>query len=194
MELALSRTWQALALRGIAGIVFGAIVFLWRRMAPVTLVTCFGVYAVVDGLIALSAATRQRARADAGVLGLEGLVGVAVGLVALTWVESTAHALVLAIALWALVTGALEIALGFRLRREIPDELFLFLAGAASVLLGVAMLLWPGAGALTYALFLASYALFFGTAVLLSAFRMRRRMAEHEHIQHEREAAGGPRP
>jgi uncharacterized membrane protein HdeD (DUF308 family) len=58
----------------------------------------------------------------------------------------------------------------------------LALNGAISVLLGVAMIVFPEAGALTIAWLVGLYALLFGAGMLVLAFRLRRL----------REGAGGP--
>jgi uncharacterized membrane protein HdeD (DUF308 family) len=58
MEVFIVRSWKVLALRGLAGVLFGVIALLWPSITLVALVLLFGGYAMVDGLLALAAATR----------------------------------------------------------------------------------------------------------------------------------------
>ena len=175
MEIFFVRSWKPLALRGLVGLLFGVTAFLWPSITLTGLVLLFGGYALVDGVLAITAAPRQRAREHVWALVLEGLVGVGIGLAAFLWTGATALVLVRMIALWAILTGALEISLAIQLRREIPGEFLLGLAGGASLLLGVLMLLWPAASAFVIVILLGCYAIVFGASILALAFRLRRR-------------------
>jgi uncharacterized membrane protein HdeD (DUF308 family) len=105
---------------------------------------------------------------------LEGLLGLGFGLAACLWTGMTALVLVDLIACWAIVTGQLELTLAIRLRRVIPGELLLELAGGVSLLLGIVMLLRPEGSAVILVILLGGYALFLGAMMLALAFRLRR--------------------
>jgi uncharacterized membrane protein HdeD (DUF308 family) len=49
------------------------------------------------------------------------------------------------------------------------------LAGAVSVIWGILLILWPLLGAVVLTWWIAAYALFFGVALLVLAFRLRGR-------------------
>ena len=78
------------------------------------------------------------------------------------------------IAIWAIASGVLEIAAAIRLRKEVDNEWMLLLAGLASVLLGVALAVQPGAGALALLWLIRSYAIVFGILLLVLAVKIRR--------------------
>ena len=52
----LCKNWWLLLLRGIAGITFGLLTFVWPGMTLLTLVLFYGAFALVDGLLAIAAA------------------------------------------------------------------------------------------------------------------------------------------
>ncbi len=190
MEVFIVRSWKVLALRGLAGVLFGVIALLWPSITLVALVLLFGGYAMVDGLLALAAATRQRAREHAGTLAIEGLLGLGAGLAAVLWTGMTAVVLVTLIAFWAVLTGILELVLAVRLRHEIPGELLLAFSGGVSILLGLLMLTRPVASAFVIVVLLGSYALCFGASMLLLALRLRRRTSSFDEPHHLRSSHG----
>jgi len=157
---ALARNWWVVLLRGILGILFGLAIFFAPGISLTVLVLLFGVFAFVDGVLALASAIRRRGSTDRWwVLVLQGIAGIAVGIATAIWPDITALALVYLIAAWALVTGGLEIAAAIRLRKVITREWLLALAGIASVALGIVLMLFPGPGALALVLWIGAYAL-----------------------------------
>ncbi len=123
MAQVLIRNWWALALRGVFGILFGLAAFLFPGITLGALILLFAIYAVLDGVFAIVAAIRaaehhERWRA----LLLEGIAGIAAGVLAFVWPALTAVVLLYLIAGWSIITGALEIAAAVRLRRTIQGE------------------------------------------------------------------------
>ena len=170
----LVRNWWVVLLRGIAGIVFGILTFFRPDISLLALVLLFGAFALVDGVLAIVTALRGgRANDRWWVLLLQGLAGVAAGIIVLFWPELSALALVYVIAAWALITGGLEIATAIRLRKVITREWLLALSGIASVLLGIVLMLFPGPGALALTLWIGAYALVSGVLLTVLAFRLR---------------------
>ena len=170
----LSRHWWLLVLRGVSAIAFGVLAFLWPGVTIEVLLIFFGAYVLVDGVFTTVAAVRGRGQTPHwGLLLLEGLLGIAVGV--LTWVAPAITGLVLLfyIGAWALVTGVLEIVAAIRLRREIEGELWLALSGVLSLIFGVLLLAFPLAGALAVLWMLGGYAIAFGIVLILLGLRVR---------------------
>ena len=171
----LSRRWWLLVLRGVAAIGFGVLTWVMPGLSLASLVLLFGAYSTADGIFALASAFAGGGDQDSRwALLLEGLLGIGVGVATFFAPAITAVALVYYIAIWAIATGVLEIVLAVRLRRELPGEWLLFLAGLASVVFGGVIVAHPGAGALSIIWLIGSYAVLFGVALLLLAFKLRR--------------------
>lgn len=175
----LRRNWWLILIRGICAIVFGISTLLWPGLSLITLVLFYGVFALVDGILAISAAIVGGALVDRWWLALVGLVGVAAGLLTLTWPGLTGLVLLYFIGGWAIAAGVLQIVGAIRLRKEIENEWLLIASGVLSVLFGVLILFHPGAGALGLALLIAWFAILYG--VLLSGFALRLR--KHAEIK-----------
>lgn len=172
MVTTLARNWWALVLRGILALLFGLIAFVWPGLTIVSLTYVFGFYALLDGVFALIAAWSNRSGGRWWAFLLEGLLGIAVGVIAFISPGVTALALLSVIAVWAILTGILEIMAAIRLRQEIENEWWLGLGGLASIIFGVLLVIWPGSGLVTISWIIGSYAIAFGIMMLMLGFRL----------------------
>jgi uncharacterized membrane protein HdeD (DUF308 family) len=170
----MARYWWVLLLRGLAAITLGVLAFVWPGITLQVLVLFFGAYALVDGLFMLVAAIGGRRHSEHwGLLLLQGLLGIAIGVLTAIAPAVTAFALVLYIAAWALATGVMEIVAAIRLRREIEGELWLALGGVLSIGFGLLVLAFPLAGALSLIWAFGAYAVAFGISLVILGLRLR---------------------
>ena len=170
----MARYWWVLAMRGVAAVIFGVLALLVPGITLLVLVTFFGAYALVDGILAIIHALQHRDEdRHWWVLLLEGLTGVAIGILTFLLPGLTLITLFYLIAAWALVTGVLEIIMAIRLRREIHNEWSLALAGVISVILAILLMVNPVAGIFSLVIAVGIYAIVFGALMLFLAFRAR---------------------
>jgi uncharacterized membrane protein HdeD (DUF308 family) len=174
MPVLLARNWWALALRGIAAILFAIVTLAMPGITLAVLVLIFGAYALVDGVFAIVSAIRAaRGHRPWGSFLLEGTVGVLVGLITLFLPGVTLAVIIGLVAAWAIITGIFELAAAIRLRRYIAGEWLLILMGGVSILFGIFVFWAPIAGALAIVWWLGIYALIFGILLLGLAIRLR---------------------
>ncbi len=177
----LSHSWWVLVLRGLAAIIFGILAYIWPGLTFTVLVLFFGAYALWDGVFALIGAFRTDSDRRWALV-VEGLVGIAAGVVAFIWTGAATLAMLYVIAAWALVTGVMEIVAAIRLREEIHGEWLLLLGGLLSVVFGVLIAIFPLAGLLAVTWMIAAYAIIFGVLLIALGIRVRsvsgRRAAE----------------
>jgi len=177
----LHTNWWLLALRGLLAVMFGLVTFLVPGLTLFVLVSLFGGYCIVGGLLTLVAAFRRgRAQPRWWALVLEGAASVVAGVLTLVWPGLTLLGLLYVVALWATVTGLLQIGTAVRLRKHITGEWALVLSGILSVAFGVLVLFWPSAGALAVSWWVGSYLFTAGIVLAIVAFRLRRQ-AGHAH-------------
>lgn len=173
----LARNWWLILLRGICAIIFGVLTFMWPGLTLITLVLLYGVFALVDGGLAIGAAIMGSQPVPRWWLALVGVFGIAAGAVTLAWPGITGLVLLFFIAGWAIAAGIFEIVGAIKLRKEIDGEWMLIASGVLSVLFGVLVLMFPGAGALGLAFAIGMFAIVYGA--LLVAFSLRlRKLAE----------------
>jgi len=170
---ALAKNWWLLLLRGIAGILFGVLAFVWPGITLLSLIFLYGAYALLDGIFAIMAAIRG-GTAERWWLALIGVLGIAAGLLTFLWPGMTALVLAIFIGAWSLIHGIFEIVGAIRVRKEIDNEWWLILSGALSVLFGLAILIMPGAGALALIWIIGAYAIVFGALLVGFALRLKK--------------------
>jgi uncharacterized membrane protein HdeD (DUF308 family) len=170
----LSRHWWMIVLRGLFWILFGIVILTRPGITLLSLTLTFGVVTCADGVLNVANAIGGRKEHDDWwVLLLIGLTGIGVAVLTFLSPQAMALAILFYIAIWAIATGLLEIVAAVRLRRHIPGEVWLGLAGVASVIFGVLLVAQPAAGALTLLWLIATYAIAFGLMLLLLALRVR---------------------
>jgi uncharacterized membrane protein HdeD (DUF308 family) len=149
---------------------------IWPNLTIAFLVVLFGAYAFIDGMINVIVSLRPTPlRQRSWLQFVQGIVGIAAGVVAFAWPDITVLALLLWIAAWAVVSGVFEIAAAIRLRRVIEREWLLVVAGTLSIIFGVLLFIFPGLGAIGLAWALGAYAAASGLVMVVLAVRLRTR-------------------
>ena len=172
MLTTLAEYWWTLVLRGVAAVIFGILAYVWPGITFTVLVLFFGAYALWDGVFALIAAFRTQAERRWPLV-LEGLVGIAAGVLTFIWPGAATLALLIIIGAWAFVTGIFEIVAAIRLREEIEGEWLLLVSGLLSVLFGIAIAIWPAAGLVAVTWLIGAYSIVFGILLIVLGFRLR---------------------
>ena len=172
---ALARNWWLFTLRGIFGILFGLIALVFPGPTMLSMVILFSAYMLVDGVAGIVSAVRAMRRQEQwGLLIFGGLLSIATGIVAFLWPGLTVLAFVLLVAAWAIVTGGLMIAAGFRLNIS-HGRWWLVLGGVCSLIYGVLLIAMPLIGAVVLTWWMGAYALVFGISLIILSFRLRSR-------------------
>jgi uncharacterized membrane protein HdeD (DUF308 family) len=174
----LVQNWWLFLLRGILGIGFGLIALIFPGQTMLSLVLVFSAYMLVDGVAGIISAVRAiRSKDRWGLLLFEGLLNIAVGIAAFLWPGITVLAFVLLVAAWAIVSGVLMTAAGFRLNLS-HGRWWLVLGGLVSIVYGALLVATPLVGAIVLTWWMGAYALVFGVALIVFSFKLRSRQPE----------------
>ena len=166
--------WWTLGVRGLIAVLFGLAAIFWPKLTLFVLVILFGIFVLLDGLMALIVAIQGRkSYRQWWVLLLEGLVGIAFAVLTFVWPAITALILLYLIAYWAIVTGVFEIASAFTARLPMLYEWTIALAGILSIILGLLLAVRPVAGLLSLVWLIGVYAIIFGILLIVRAFQFR---------------------
>ena len=170
----ITSNWKLIFLRGVLAVAFGLMALGWPGITLGILVLLFGIYAILEGAVAVAAALEYRSRGYWWLLLIEGIAGIAIGLCALIWPTLTVAVLLVFIVLWAIVTGIFEIGAAIQIRKEVTGEWVLAVAGILSVLIGILLIANLEAGAVAVVWLIGLYALVFGALLVFLGFRLRR--------------------
>ncbi len=170
----LSRYWWMTLIRGLLWVLFGIVLFVEPGLSLVTLATVFGLFVLADGIGNIVTAIGGRDQHEHWwLLLIVGLCGIGIGLLSVFNPALTALALLFYIAIWAIVTGVLQVVAAIRLRQEIEGEFWLILGGLASIAFGVLAIARPGAGALSVLWLIGAFAIVYGVLQVGLALRAR---------------------
>ena len=178
----LARNWWAVALRGVAAIVFGLVAFFATGATILSLLIVFAALMLADGVLNLVAGIRSARRRERwGVVILQGIAslvaaGVAAivfGLVAFFATGATILSLLIVFAALMLADGVLNLVAGIRSARRRARWGVLILQGIASLIAaGVAVLL-PGLTMIAFVYLIAAWAVVSGVLSVVAAIRLR---------------------
>jgi uncharacterized membrane protein HdeD (DUF308 family) len=171
----LAKHWWVLVVRGVAGVLFGVMTFVWPAISIAVLVLMWGAYAFVDGAFAIAGSLKGARDGFPWWLFLTGIAGVAAGVFTFVNPALTALALLTLVAAFAIVRGVMQIAAAIRLRKEIEHEWLLVAAGVLSLVFGALVMLNPGAGALAIVLWIGVVLAAIGALEIVAGVRLKGR-------------------
>jgi uncharacterized membrane protein HdeD (DUF308 family) len=182
LSAVLARNWWAMALRGIAAILFGLIALVAPGAVLISLAIFFAAYLLVDGIFGIVSAIRAAQKHERwGLLLAEGVLNIVVGIIAFLFPVGAVLTFVLMTAAWALMTGGLMVGAAFKLGRA-HGRGWMVLSGAVSILFGLALVMAPIIGAVVLTWWFGGYAIAFGALLLILAFKLRKQHQEEQQV------------
>ncbi len=178
MSAQLAQNWWAVAVRGVAAVLFGVLALIVPGATMLSLVILFGAYMLVDAIFAVASAVRAAHRHERWpLLVLQGVADIAAAAVAFLWPGITVIAFVLLFAVWSIVSGAFALTTAFRLRMD-HGRFWLGLSGVLNIVFGILLVLAPLIGAVVLTWWIGAFALLLGVNLLVLAFRLRSHRAD----------------
>jgi uncharacterized membrane protein HdeD (DUF308 family) len=170
----LTRNWWTFILRGVIAIIFGIVAFIWPTITALALVYLFAIFAFVEGIWGfVGAFSYGLTGGQRFLLVLMGLLGLAVGVLAVIYPGITALSIVILVAWWAIITGIMQLVVAVEMRKVIQNDWLLVLSGLLSIAFGILLLWRPYAGVLTLTWLFGFYAIIFGIFMLSVGFRVK---------------------
>lgn len=174
-EATLKDMWGALALRGMAAILFGLAAVFWPGLSLVTLVYLFGGYIVISGLVNLVVGLTDLGNAGNSFWGrvllmLLGMGEVGIGVYLLRHPLLTFATFILLIGLTLIVRGLFDLFAGIFGEGSAGYRTIMVFGGILAALAGVIMLMQPARSGVAFVWILGLYALISGPLLIALAF------------------------
>ena len=183
-QLLTGQIWWVFMLRGVLAAALGISALIWPTLTLGILVLFVGAYLIADGVMGLVVSFR-RPGASGGLL--QPVVSVVVGLVLVFWPSQSARTLFMVLGAGALFIGISYLVSARRYGTGEMDRRLLTTVGVIAALLGVILLVWPGAAVVTVSWILAVAALVVAAVLIFLGVRFKQSKARVEVIP-----PGGP--
>jgi uncharacterized membrane protein HdeD (DUF308 family) len=170
----LLRSWWVLVLRGLFAILLGLIALIWPDITVFVIITIFGAFLLLDGLIEIWVGFLGRGRdpewwTDA----LLGVLAVLAGIAILAWPDVTAVGLMIFLGAMFATYGAMVLYQAIRLRRDLANEWLLAATGAAALLAGIGFMVYPRAGAIVLGRLTGAWLVVLGALLIAVGWKLR---------------------
>ncbi len=167
----LSSLWWTFLVRGVLALALGVAALFWPTGSVSVLLRIAGVVLVLDGAMVFFGMRRQ---AGQGAEGASGVVSAVIGLVLVAFPSGSARFAFVLLGLWALFTGAGYLLTWWRMPEDDPERGSAGGVGAVALLLGLALIFWPGTGLVAVGWMIAIVALIIAALMFFLASRFRR--------------------
>ncbi len=175
----MGQIWWVFMLRGALAAALGISALIWPTLTLEILVLFVGAYLIADGVTGVVVSLRRPA-ASTGLL--QPLVGVAVGLVLIFWPSQSARTLFMILGAGALFIGISNLVTARRYGVGGMDRRLLTTVGVIAALMGVILLVWPGAAVVTVSWIIAAAALLLAAVLIFMGVRFKQLKARVEAI------------
>jgi len=167
--------WIWAVVRGVLAILFGIIAMAWPGKTAVVLAIIIGLFAIVDGIIDLVDAIRHRGTPGVGLRVLLGIVSLLFGLTLVIWPDEVIGFVLIMIAIWSIIIGALQIIANVGIRKEAPGAwVWGVIAGALGVVFGILVLFNLAVGLVALVWLIGIWAIVFGVVLIVLGLQVRK--------------------
>jgi uncharacterized membrane protein HdeD (DUF308 family) len=176
-----SKYWWSFIARGVVSILFGLIILAWGGASLDLLVLCFGMFALLQGILSLVPGLSKLGGRIYFLL-IEGVIGILAGVFTflgpgigrMLWPQVATKTLLIFVSFWALLTGIAELIGSFRLPSEMKEKWVITLSGLVCLVLGLIVLSRSGAGATGNATGIGLLGIIYGLLWLFVGFKVRK--------------------
>lgn len=169
-----NRAWWVFLVGGVASVVFGVLALAKPGVALMVLGLFFAAWVLVDGAANIWGALSNKGKDGWWIILMLGIAGVLAGGYALLNPPVSMIVFVYVVSFIVMFIGVTSLYLGWKIRKEIPNEWILYLSGALSVVFSLLILLNPVSGGISVVYVIAFWAILVGALRIWFAFKVRK--------------------
>ncbi len=167
------RSGTMLIVSGVIAIIFGLMAIFWPVSTIFALIMLWGIYAVVDAILALVTAFQPAGRRARGWLIALGIVGLIAGFFVIFRPISSTIAFAWIMGMWLIIRGIVSLISAFGPVTN-GSRWMIGISGVLFIIAGIVFIANPGGAALGFAVMLGVLALAWGVFQLIGGIRIRR--------------------
>jgi uncharacterized membrane protein HdeD (DUF308 family) len=172
--------WEKVAV-GLVALIFGILAFVLPGITLLTVTILFGTFALLLGFFSLFSGIIGKDMKQARWLFVaQGIIGIIIGIIALAWPDITLLAMAYLVGAWAMIFGMFEIIAAIWTPQEAigvfnnMSKGLLVASGLLSLIFGILIILFPGAGVLAILWIIAAYAIILGIINIMLGLQQRK--------------------
>jgi uncharacterized membrane protein HdeD (DUF308 family) len=172
--------WEKVAV-GLVALIFGILAFVLPGITLLTVTVLFGTFALLLGFFSLFSGIMGKDLKQARWLFIaQGIFGIIIGIIALAWPDITLLAMAYLVGAWAMIFGIFEIIAAVWTPQEAigvfnnMSKGLLAASGTLSLIFGILIILFPGAGVLAILWIIAAYAIILGIINIMLGLQQRK--------------------
>lgn len=169
-HLPTGQIWWVFILRGVFAAVLGVFALIWPTLTLEILVLFVGAYLIADGVMGLVVAWRRAA--PSGRL-LQPALSVVIGLLVVLWPSQSARTLFMVLGAGALFIGISYVIAARQYAVDAMGRRLMTTGGIIAGVLGVILIVWPGAAVVTVSWIIAAAALLMAAVMIFLGVRLR---------------------
>ncbi|GAA4284239.1 HdeD family acid-resistance protein [Brevibacterium daeguense] len=169
------RSRTALIIQGILAIIVGIVMLVWPGPSVFAFIALFAAWLFIDGLFSIIGWFWQSKATRSAWQLISGILAILAAIVVIFLPGAAAFAIVILVAVWAIVVGIVQFAGAFGLRKLGARFWWaLLISGALGVIVGILLLMNPGAGIISLLWLLAIFLIVEGIAAILLGIQISR--------------------
>ncbi len=169
-HLQTGQIWWVFILRGVFAAVLGVFALIWPTLTLEILVLFVGAYLIADGVMGLVVALRRAAHS--GRL-LQPALSTVIGLLVVLWPSQSARTLFMVLGAGALFIGISYLIAARQYAVDAMGRRLMTTGGIIAGVLGVILIVWPGAAVVTVSWIIAAAALLMAAVMIFLGVRLR---------------------
>ncbi len=158
----LAINWKGLVLRGVLAVILGLIMVLLPGPTLIAVTVLIGIFVLMLGLIGLAMFLSLRGKGNGIFLLIEGVLGIAFGVVTIIWPNITALLLILLLGVWFLIEGLVQVYAGLAMPSKAAVRALFTVSGIFSIVVGLIFILAPGDGAIALIWLIGVFVIIYG--------------------------------
>ncbi|MFW6219137.1 MAG: HdeD family acid-resistance protein [Bacteroidota bacterium] len=167
--------WWIEGLKGLLALIFGIAALLYPDVTLVTLVTYFGIFAIIAGIIvSLMALIYRRRNRFSDFWIFEGILDIIIGVLLVAYPRGFVNVFLIIIAIWAILTGILQLASSRGLKGLVKNIWLYRISAFMLIIFGIVVLFNPFEGGMALTAILGILAIIYGITAVISSAKLAR--------------------